>query len=68
MGCGYPRARFSPRTFSRIGDYFAGNARVLFTTVIADRLIGLSYVVISATLVFIVRPYQGFSGPSDCSS
>jgi hypothetical protein len=45
---------------------FAGNARVLWTTVIADLLIGLSYVVISATLVFIVRragrdlPYQSF--------
>jgi hypothetical protein len=34
---------------------FAGNARVLWTTVIADLLIGLCYVVISATLVFIVR-------------
>ena len=45
---------------------FAGNARVLWTTVIADLLIGLSYVAISATLAFIVRragrdlPYQGF--------
>jgi hypothetical protein len=46
--------------------WHAGNARVLRTTVIADLLIGLSYVVISAALVFIVRragrdlPYLGF--------
>lgn len=45
---------------------FAGNTRVLWTTVIADLLIGVSYVVISITLAFIVRragrdlPYQGF--------
>ena len=45
---------------------FAGNARLLWTTVLADLFIGLSYVVISATLVRILRgagqdlPYQGF--------
>lgn len=44
----------------------AGNARLLWTTVLADLLIGVSYVAISATLVRIVRrsaqelPYQGF--------
>lgn len=44
----------------------AGNSRLLWTTVIGDLLIGLSYVVISATLVRILRgagqdlPYQGF--------
>src|SRR5438477_2121793 len=45
---------------------FAGNGRLLWTTVISDLFIGLSYVVISATLVQILRrsgqdlPYQGF--------
>lgn len=45
---------------------FAGNARVLWTTVIADLFIGLSYAVISVTLAVIVRrsgselPYHGF--------
>ena len=45
---------------------YAGNARLLWTTVLGDLFIGLSYVVISATLVRIVRragqdlPYQGF--------
>lgn len=45
---------------------YAGNTRVLWTTVIADLFIGLSYVVISTTLAFIVGragrdlPYQGF--------
>src|SRR5256885_12469715 len=34
---------------------FVGNTRLLWTTVIADLLIGLSYVVISATLVWLVR-------------
>src|SRR2546423_6170247 len=45
---------------------FVGNTRLLWTTVIADLLIGLSYVVISATLVWLVRragrdlPYSAF--------
>jgi CheY-like chemotaxis protein len=45
---------------------FAGNKRLLWTTVIADLLIGLSYVAISATLAWLVRragrdlPYSGF--------
>jgi two-component system, cell cycle sensor histidine kinase and response regulator CckA len=45
---------------------FVGNKRLLWTTVIADLLIGLSYVVISATLAQLVRragrslPYTGF--------
>ena len=45
---------------------FAGNQRLLWTTVIADLLIGLSYVSISATLAWLVRragrdlPYSGF--------
>jgi PAS domain S-box-containing protein len=45
---------------------YVGNARLLWTTVIADSLIGLSYVAISATLVWLVRrggpdlPYKGF--------
>jgi two-component system, cell cycle sensor histidine kinase and response regulator CckA len=45
---------------------FAGNARLLWTTVIADLLIGLSYVAISATLAWLVRragrdlPYSAF--------
>jgi two-component system, cell cycle sensor histidine kinase and response regulator CckA len=44
----------------------AGNTRLLWTTVLGDLFIGLSYVVISATLVRILRragkalPYQGF--------
>jgi PAS domain S-box-containing protein len=43
-----------------------GNKRLLWTTVIADLLIGLSYVAISTTLVWLVRragrdlPYSGF--------
>src|SRR3954462_2090993 len=45
---------------------FVGNTRLVWTTVIADLLIGLSYVVISATLVWLVRragrelPYSAF--------
>jgi PAS domain S-box-containing protein len=45
---------------------FVGNKRLLWTTVIADLLIGLSYVLISATLAQLVRragrdlPYTGF--------
>jgi PAS domain S-box-containing protein len=45
---------------------FAGNARLLWTTVIADLLIGLSYVAISTTLAWLVRragrdlPYSRF--------
>jgi len=45
---------------------FVGNKRLLWTTVIADLLIGTSYVVISATLAWLVRragrdlPYSGF--------
>jgi PAS domain S-box-containing protein len=45
---------------------FVGNMRLLWTTVIADLLIGLSYVAISATLAWLVRragrdlPYSGF--------
>ncbi|HEX4543914.1 MAG TPA: PAS domain S-box protein, partial [Candidatus Acidoferrum sp.] len=45
---------------------FVGNARLLWTTVIADLLIGLSYVAISATLAWLVHrtgrelPYSGF--------
>jgi CheY-like chemotaxis protein len=45
---------------------FAGNTRLLWTNVIADLLIGLSYVAISTTLVWLVRrvgrelPYSGF--------
>ena len=44
----------------------AGDKPLLWTTVIADLLIGLSYVAISATLTIIIRragrdlPYQGF--------
>ena len=44
----------------------AGNTRLLWTTVLGDLFIGLSYVAISATLVRIIRragsglPYQGF--------
>jgi PAS domain S-box-containing protein len=45
---------------------FLGNTRLLWTTVIADLLIGFSYVVISTTLAWLVRragrvlPYSGF--------
>jgi two-component system, cell cycle sensor histidine kinase and response regulator CckA len=45
---------------------FVGNKRLLWTTVIADLLIGLSYVAISTTLAWLVRragrdlPYSGF--------
>ena len=45
---------------------FVGNTRLLWTTVIADLLIGLSYVLISATLTWLVRragrdlPYSAF--------
>src|ERR1700688_3251603 len=45
---------------------YAGNTRLLWTTVLGDLFIGLSYVLISATLVHIIRragqdlPYQGF--------
>jgi hypothetical protein len=45
---------------------FAGNTRLLWTTVLGDLFMGLSYVAISATLVRIIRragpdlPYQGF--------
>ena len=45
---------------------FAGNRPVLWTTVIADLIIGLSYVAISVTLAWLVRrsgsdlPYSGF--------
>ena len=45
---------------------YVGNTRLLWTNVLADGLIGLSYVAISATLVWLVRragrdlPYQGF--------
>src|SRR5579884_629732 len=45
---------------------YVGNTRLLWTNVLADAFIGLSYVAISATLVWIVRragrdlPYQGF--------
>jgi len=45
---------------------FVGNKRLLWTTVIADLLIGISYVAISATLAQLVRragrclPYTGF--------
>ncbi len=45
---------------------FVGNTRLLWTTVIADLLIGLSYVAISTTLVWLVHragrelPYSGF--------
>src|ERR1700756_3850841 len=45
---------------------FVGNAKLLWTTVIADLLIGLSYVAISTTLVWLVHragrrlPYPGF--------
>ncbi|HVS88738.1 MAG TPA: PAS domain S-box protein [Candidatus Acidoferrum sp.] len=45
---------------------FVGNKRLLWTTVIADLLIGLSYVAISATLATLARragrnlPYAGF--------
>jgi hypothetical protein len=44
----------------------AGNTRLLWTTVLGDLFIGLSYLAISATLVRILRqagadlPYQGF--------
>ncbi len=45
---------------------YVGNQRLLWTNVIADLVIGLSYVVISATLVWLVRragrdlPYSQF--------
>jgi PAS domain S-box-containing protein len=45
---------------------FLGNTRLLWTTVIADLLIGLSYVAISTTLAWLVHragqdlPYSGF--------
>ncbi len=45
---------------------FVGNVRLLWTNVIADLLIGVSYVVISLTLAWLVRrakgdlPYSGF--------
>jgi PAS domain S-box-containing protein len=45
---------------------FAGNSRLLWTTAIADFTIGFSYVLISGTLLWILRrsgadlPYQGF--------
>jgi two-component system cell cycle sensor histidine kinase/response regulator CckA len=45
---------------------FAGNQRLLWTTVIADLLIGLSYIAISTTLAWLVRragrdlPYSSF--------
>lgn len=45
---------------------FAGNRPVLWTTVVADLIIGLSYVAISVTLAWLVRrsgsdlPYSGF--------
>jgi signal transduction histidine kinase/CheY-like chemotaxis protein len=45
---------------------FVGNKRLLWTNVIADLVIGVSYVVISATLALLVRragrdlPYSGF--------
>jgi two-component system, cell cycle sensor histidine kinase and response regulator CckA len=45
---------------------FVGNKRLLWTNVIADLLIGISYVVISGTLAWLVRragrdlPYTGF--------
>jgi two-component system cell cycle sensor histidine kinase/response regulator CckA len=45
---------------------FVGNTRLLWTNVLADLFIGLSYVVISATLVWLVHragkelPYSGF--------
>lgn len=45
---------------------YVGNQRLLWTNVIADMVIGLSYVVISATLVWLVRragrdlPYSQF--------
>jgi PAS domain S-box-containing protein len=45
---------------------FVGNTRLLWTTVIADLLIGLSYVAISTTLAWLVHragrelPYSGF--------
>ncbi|HXN52938.1 MAG TPA: ATP-binding protein [Candidatus Acidoferrum sp.] len=45
---------------------FVGNTRLLWTTVIADLLIGLSYVAISTTLAWLVRragrdlPYSSF--------
>jgi PAS domain S-box-containing protein len=45
---------------------FVGNTRLLWTTVIADLLIGLSYVAISSTLAWLVRragrdlPYSNF--------
>lgn len=56
-----PAADFLPHWYC-----FAGNARVLWTTVIADLLIGLSYTMISITLAVIVRrsgselPYHRF--------
>jgi len=56
-----PAAHFLPHWYC-----FAGNARVLWTSVIADVLIGLSYSMISVTLAVIVRrsgselPYHGF--------
>ncbi|HLZ13244.1 MAG TPA: ATP-binding protein [Candidatus Acidoferrum sp.] len=45
---------------------YVGNTRLVWTNVVADLLIGVSYVVISCTLALLVRragsglPYQGF--------
>ena len=45
---------------------YVGNTRLVWTNVVADLLIGISYVVISCTLALLVRragsdlPYQGF--------
>ena len=52
---------FLPHWYCLVGD-----KRLLWTTVIADLLIGLSYVAISTTLAWLVRragrdlPYSGF--------
>jgi hypothetical protein len=43
--CGFPRARYC----------LAGNTRLLWTTVLADLFIGVSYVAISATLVRVMK-------------
>lgn len=61
----FSRALFASNFLPHWYCYF-GNTRLIWTNVLADLLIGLSYVVISATLATLVRragsnlPYQGF--------
>jgi hypothetical protein len=45
---------------------YVGNQRLLWTNVIADLVIGLSYVAISATLVWLVRRAGAFAKDFRC--